>query len=423
MNINLELPLEIEKEFNLYLEKIKNNPPQESFFSQFLKTIQSPEIGFYDYSNDSTIIQQCRLALEKFKDQKTLCHVGIGGSGLGPQFLINCFSHPQSSRKTIFIDNVDTVEIEHLLANIDLKKSFFHIVSKSGSTIETLTVFLILVDRLKQMNVLEHELKNFFIFTTDPEKSELLSLAKKFQITCLPIPSNIGGRFSLFTPVGLIPCLFMGINVQDFFIGCNQAKHSWQQSNIEKNELVRVSHLVLFLLQKYQVNQTVMMPYSSQLKFFSLWFGQLWAESLGKNALNSLTPIPALGATDQHSLVQLFVAGKRDKLFFMLEVMNRPVDIVVKNHFAQESLKPLHNLSLNQLLKAEFEGTLRALIESGKPVIRIQLTAINEVAIGRLCLFFMALTALMGEALKINAFDQPGVEAGKRFAKEWLKQV
>jgi glucose-6-phosphate isomerase len=162
------------------------------------------------------------------------------------------------------------------------------------------------------------------------------------------------------------------------------------------------------------------MPYSSLLKEFSSWFVQLWAESLGKQG-KGLTPIPAYGATDQHSQMQLFMEGPEDKTLFLIEVEKFKNDFSLSNTIQGESFSSLAPYSLGTLMKAEFEGTLEALKENKRHVVHLKIPAVDEMSLGQLILFSECLTVLMGRMLKVDPFNQPGVEAGKKYAYSWLK--
>ena len=184
---------------------------------------------------------------------------------------------------------------------------------------------------------------------------------------------------------------------------------------------------LMCLFEDRGVNQTVLMPYSSRLKTLSHWFVQLWGESLGKidsSGTNvGLTPIPAYGATDQHSQMQLFMEGPSDKAIFLLEVKNKAVDFKLDSGLEMDSARKLENFSLNQLIEAQFNGTLKALQDQKKNVIKMSIERNDAKHMGSMILFFESLTALMGEYLGIDAFNQPGVELGKKYAYEYLKNL
>jgi len=202
------------------------------------------------------------------------------------------------------------------------------------------------------------------------------------------------------------------------------------KSILEKkdHELHKISSLVLSAY-KDGIDQTVMMPYSSKLKEFSAWFTQLWAESLGKlrktdNQRIGLTPISSFGATDQHSQMQLFMEGPFNKLMFLIHLKKHQVDFSLDSPLKSQaqSLNKLAKHSLAKLMKAEFEGTCQALAEARRPFVRIDLDELTPSNLGQLFIFFESLTAYVGKALQIDPFNQPGVEAGKRYAYEWLEK-
>ncbi|MBT6325685.1 MAG: glucose-6-phosphate isomerase, partial [Bdellovibrionales bacterium] len=245
----------------------------------------------------------------------------------------------------------------------------------------------------------------------------------------LPVPSNIGGRFSVLTPVGLFPALFADIKIQQIYQGAQQYAQDITSSDPESNSLMQAATFLAFLKKHKSINQTVLMPYSSKLRDLSFWFVQLWAESLGKKfskdnkiVNEGFTPIPGYGATDQHSQMQLFMEGPYDKCLVLIEVEHFQHCYPLNNSFNAKSLKSLAPYSLNQLIQAELKGTLRALQDAQRPFINISIDNNNEQNLGALILFFESLTVLMGEFLSINPFDQPGVELGKKYAYEVLGQ-
>jgi glucose-6-phosphate isomerase len=278
----------------------------------------------------------------------------------------------------------------------------------------------ILVAELERNGISKNHFKDYFVFCTDPVKGDLRKIAQDWNVKCLNIPSNIGGRFSVLTPVGFLPMLFAGIDPSRVLKGARELQRKLQ----DKEEGKAFFELGYWIKQLHDmgVNQTVMMPYSSLLKEFSAWFVQLWAESLGKQG-KGLTPIPAYGATDQHSQMQLFMEGPTDKTLFLIEVEKFSQDYFLSNEINGESFKTLSPYSLSQLMKAEFEGTLAALKENQRHVVHLKIPTVNEESIGQLILFFECLTVLMGRMLQVDPFNQPGVEAGKKYAYQWLKSL
>lgn len=401
---------------------------QEDFLKnqlqKFKNTIESNEIGFFRLTEDAQTLKSAKKVFEKFKHKKHFVQIGIGGSALGPQMLVSALQKDFSTSFT-FLDNTDSDYIQRELRKINLNDSIFYVVSKSGGTAETIACFSIVKNLLLQNGIKEAELGNYFVFCTDPASGQLRSYVIENNFISLEVPSNIGGRFSVLTHVGLLPALFAGINIDDLFTGAQLVKDQILSEDISKNEMLQTAAHISYLYIEKEVDQTVMMPYSSLLKDFSAWFIQLWAESLGKfshekNMSVGLTPIPAYGATDQHAQMQLFMEGPANKVLFLIEVDKRENDFNLNAKIQMDSAQKLAPFSMNQLLKAELYGTLKALEEEKKNVIHIQIPSLNEKSLGALVMYFESLTALMGHYLLIDPFNQPGVEKGKIYAYEYL---
>ncbi len=396
---------------------------QESW-KKFLQTINSDEIGFFHVNLRKELLHSCMEIYEKFQSRTHFIQVGIGGSSLGPEMLVSALGN--NKRNFTFINNIDAEKLHDQLSQIEPQKALFYFVSKSGGTAETNACLAIICQWLKDKGIEEKDFKNYFVFATDPVKSDFLELSKKWGVTCLEVPSNVGGRFSVLTPVGLLPALFAGINTTELLEGAQESKKFLLNTDLNENILIQSAQYLLSLNEE-GFNQTVLMPYSSRLRDLSFWFVQLWAESLGKKTQEGksvgLTPVPAYGATDQHSQVQLFMEGPPDKVCLMLEIEKPAHDFSLANDLETGSLQKLSPYNLSQLMKAEFNGTLKALSEAQRPYMHLTIDGLDPHHMGQMILYFESLTALVGLMLNINPFDQPGVEAGKRFAFEWLYLV
>jgi glucose-6-phosphate isomerase len=393
----------------------------------FTKIIDNPKTQFFHTFKRNELVAASKEVFLKFKNKKTFVQIGIGGSSLGPEMLVTALK--KSLCQFIFINNIDPDEIHDQLNSVDFKNSLFYFVSKSGGTAETLAALAIISNFLTEKGVGQNQLKDYFVFATDKNKSELLDLGKSLSISMLEIPSDVGGRFCALTPVGYLPGFFAGIDVNQLIEGalatqklCLLKDHS--------NVLLQTAQFLYDLKIEKNISQTVFMPYSSKLKIFSSWFTQLWAESLGKKLdkvgkiiHTGFTPIVAYGATDQHSQVQLFMEGPQDKAFIMIEVLNFTHDQSLKNNFEGLNLKKLSPYTVAQLMQAEFHGTLKALEQNDRPYVHLSIDRNDEFHVGALILFFESLTALMGDYLNVDPFDQPGVEAGKIYAFEFLNQL
>lgn len=400
--------------------------PVSNWFSSFKKTISDSKIGFFNVTDREELLTSCKELHSKFKNKKCFVQVGIGGSSLGPEMLVTALK--KSDCQFQFINNIDPDRIYDQLNQIEVKETLFYFVSKSGGTAETMAGFSIISNLLIEKGIKEEDFKDHYVFATDPVKSELLDLGKELGVDCLEIPSNVGGRFSVLTPVGFLPALFAGLDCDALLKGANQLKKELLNEDLKNNSLVQAASFLMDQKSKGR-NQTVMMPYSSKLRDLGFWFVQLWAESLGKKlslsgdtVFEGLTPIPGYGATDQHSQVQLFMEGPHDKVMIMLQVNKFDHDFSLKNNFNASRLKMLSKHSLSGLMEAEFAGSLMALKEQERPYIHLEIPKNNEESMGAMILFFESLTAIMGSALNIDPFDQPGVELGKIYAFARLEE-
>ncbi len=398
---------------------VKPKENSSADFEAFVHTLtKNPEIGFFGLPNRTDLLEQSLAAYEKFKDKKTFIHIGIGGSALGPEMLLRALV-PEKMNQFVFLNNIDPDDTKARLQNIQMKDAVVFVVSKSGTTAETVASMAIVLNLFHEQGLTEKDYTNHFVFCTDPVHGDFRKLGAEKNITCLDVPSNIGGRFSVLTPVGLFPALYAGINIKELLQGA--ADYQESVVNPAKNkDFINLGNLILELHNNHHVHQTVMMPYSSLLKEFSAWFVQLWAESLGKNG-KGLTPIPAYGATDQHSQMQLFMEGPNDKMMFLIEVENFKTDYPLNNSFDASSFNLLRKFTLSELFKAEFSGSLKALQENNRPIAQLSIKELTAHTLGQLIIFSESLTVYMGELMKLDPFNQPGVEAGKKYAKEWLK--
>ncbi|MAZ47341.1 MAG: glucose-6-phosphate isomerase [Halobacteriovoraceae bacterium] len=393
----------------------------EKYFKRFKHLVEREDIGFFRLTDNQSLIDEVKSMADKFADRKNFIQVGIGGSALGPEMLVNALS--PSNKNFYCFDNPDSDYLARLVEKINLEESLFYVVSKSGGTAETIACYSMLRNQLYAAGI--KDLENYFVFCTDPSSGELRKHVDENQYDCLAVPSNIGGRFSVLSPVGLFPAYFMGLNIDELFAGANSIKANILNSDFHQNDLFKTAELVSQAYKK-GIDQTVLMPYSTLMRSFSSWFVQLWAESLGKRKGDSsvgLTPIPAYGATDQHSQVQLFMEGPNNKLLFLVEILDRKNNFPLDSGLELSRGKKLSPFSMNDLIHAEFRGNLEALKENGRNLVEITIKNLDEKSMGAMIMFFESLTALMGEFLEIDAFNQPGVELGKKYTFEFLDSL
>ena len=387
------------------------------------KKIEDELLGFYTLPFNSSLVNEIEVYASSVKERFThYVHVGIGGSALGSialqSSLRSSYYNNQSSPKMYFPDNIDPDWLAELMDEIDVSKTLFHVVSKSGGTAETAATMLYIMSFLK--NKLGENFYKNLLFTTDPTKGLLNQIAQENAIKCFRIPINVGGRFSVLSPVGLVPAAIAGIDIKKLLAGAADMSKVCREKEVLKNPafIFAAAHTILMKKGK---NISVMMPYSNKLKDISDWYGQIWAESLGKrydNQKNVIevgqTPVKALGATDQHSQVQLYVEGPNDKVITFLEVENFNNNDLLQNHFPYiKDFDYLAGKTLGNLLNSEKQATEIALTNNCRPNLTLKISDISEENIGALIFFFQAATAFAGELLNINAFDQPGVEEGK----------
>lgn len=382
------------------------------------------EILFYDLPKDSAMLKHVSALAETFKGRfRNIVHLGIGGSSLGPKAIFSALKDPlhnvSSEPRLFFMDNVDPELMLSILKNINPEETLFTVVSKSGGTAETAAQFMVVYDLLKR--TLGERRKGHLVLITDPEKGVLRRLADTDGIASLVIPPEVGGRFSVLTPVGLFPASLLGVDIEDLMQGAGIMADCVLQEDVFKNPAYLYA-AVHFLALARGVNISVLMPYSNALYDLADWYRQIWAESIGKrqslkgkDVYAGQTPVKALGATDQHSQVQLYVEGPFDKIVNIIDIAAFRNDVAIPHVFADTAeMGYLSGKSIAELIKAEARGTKGALIESGRMTSSISLDAIDARTLGALFMFFEAATACMGYLLDINPFDQPGVELGKQ---------
>jgi len=347
--------------------------------------------------------------------------VGIGGSSLGTEMLFqslkwinyNQFHHP----KFYVLDNVEPEKVASVLELIDINKTCFNVISKSGSTIETIANFMVVLDLLKEK--VGEKWNKHIVITTDPDKGFLREFAKKHSIKTFDVPSNVSGRFSVLSAVGLFPASVVGIDIDDLLDGAKRMKQlCLVEEHVEHNPayLIAVLHFLANMRRKKSI--AVMMPYVERLSRFVDWWRQLWAESLGKDELGQ-TPVKAMGTIDQHSQIQLYREGIKDKIITFITVDNPYRDIKIPENLPEE-LGFLKGKTLNQLLKGELIGTKAAFIKSKIPNLTITLDKLSPYNIGMLIIMYELATAVSGFLYKVNPFDQPAVEEGKEFMYAWI---
>jgi len=386
-------------------------------------------IGFPDLPSDMTLLSEVenfsRATRGKYNDVVIL---GIGGSALGPIALRTALRPSgwnmldDKARggypRLHVLDNVDPETIAALLSRLRLKRTLFIVTSKSGGTAETMAQFLIVHDRITRQKL---DVRKHVVFVTDPKHGALRPLAERLKVPALDIPANVGGRFSVLTPVGTLPAALIGIDVKSLLSGAGEMAKRCESAELAKNPAGVYATLQWLADTNLAKKIVVFMPYSDPLRDFAAWFVQLWAESLGKQRPDGTpvgsTPLAALGATDQHAQVQLFMEGPADKTVTFVAVEQRATEVTIPKAFPEvKELGYLGGHSLSELIDIEQRATAGALAKRGRPNMTIHLERVDASHVGQLMMLLELATAYAGQLYGIDAFNQPGVELGKQFA-------
>jgi glucose-6-phosphate isomerase len=389
------------------------------------------ELGFFDLPYASQVVDE----IQQFADtigqaNRTVVVLGIGGSALGTLALQQALCKPRWNElddeqrdqypRLYVLDNVDPATIAPLLDRIDLRTTLFDVVSKSGTTAETMAQFLIVREKLAQVFP-DDGYRRHLIFTTDPAKGVLRQLADAEDIATLPIPENVGGRFSVLSAVGLLPAALIGIDIKRLLQGAADMDERCRTADLSANPAGMFAMLQFLAHTTAGAPIHVMMPYSDRLYLTADWFRQLWAESLGKrqtrdgrDVFTGPTPVKALGATDQHSQVQLYMEGAFDKTVTFLSVESDAIDLTIPPLYSEiPALAYLGGHTLAELLNAEQTATAAALASTGRMNMTIRLPALDAYAMGQLLMMLQIATVYAGALYGVNPLDQPGVELGK----------
>jgi glucose-6-phosphate isomerase len=367
--------------------------------------------------------------------------LGIGGSALGARAIYeaclpplhNLLSPGDRNGPRLFVaENVDPESLDSLLRIAPPSETTYNVVSKSGSTIETIAQLLVVWERLR--SALGDRAGEHVVVTTDPDCGFLRTLAKERGLRSLPVPSAVGGRFSVLTSVGLLPAAVAGIAPEDLLGGAARMDERCRSRSWRENPALALAGVHFLMDRQKGKGITVMMPYADSLRSFSEWFCQIWAESLGKRTTPSgdrkapvgQTPVRAVGATDQHSQLQLYVEGPNDKLFTIISVEKPRTEIAIP----RDSLPGLEGAGLShigghgvgELLDLERCATELVLTGEERPLLLLQVPRLTADALGQLFYLYEWATIAAGMLYHVNPFDQPGVEEGKRLTHAAMGQ-
>ncbi|MBA3813293.1 MAG: glucose-6-phosphate isomerase [Alphaproteobacteria bacterium] len=382
--------------------QVDNKNAFKNFYPDALTTFRTAyqkgelaPLSLVEKTDDITSYQE---AAERFENFDDILILGTGGSSLGGKTLYALAG--QKAPRLHFMDNIDPHTFSRLFETINPKATGVLAISKSGSTVETLMQLAICLQRLD---------KKHFMAITEPTPNTLRKIAEDHQWTCLDHPTNVGGRYSCFSVVGLLPTLLAGLDAHAFREGAR---------TILENHLTEESPPALqgaAMAAHHNKPLSVMLPYADQLDSFALWYRQLWAESVGKDGKGT-TPIRALGTVDQHSQLQLYLDGPKDKFFTLITPQWQG-----RGEAVQSSLIPeFTGKTMGDLFDAELRATYETLVNHKCPTRLITVEALDERSMGALMMHFMIETIITSYFMGVNAFDQPAVEEGKRLAREYL---
>ncbi len=365
----------------------------------------------------------------RFNDMVIL---GIGGSSLGGYAMLRALLNPywnqlsdeqrQGFPRYYFVENVDADQVNPLMELLDPERTLFVVISKSGTTAETMSAFMIAKEWLEQ-KLPAAQVKEHIVAITDVAKGVLRPVADQLGYQTFEVPDDVGGRFSVFCAVGLLPAVLCGVSLADIQKGIQDLDRTLQNPDLKQN-MAAQGALIQYLLYERGKPISVFMPYSFRLASVSDWYVQLWAESLGKKTDLSgkvvhvgPTPVRAVGVTDQHSQVQLFNEGPFDKVFTFIAVGKPAKDITIPaNQFSDvEDLNYLNGKPMSQLMQAEFESTRASITNNQRPNMTLQLPQVDAYHVAQLLYLLEVQTAIAGALMNIDPFDQPGVELAKKY--------
>ena len=394
----------------------------EDIFTEIKR--EREDIGYYSLPYADLSNMKSRLDNLDFK-QKNIAIIGIGGSTLGTYAIYNFLKYNKQRNKTLkkelfFFESTDPINLNGTISQLNLEDTLFIVISKSGTTIETISIFKYLSSLIKMNS------QNLLVITEDDSKLNAFAAAN--GISSFEIPKNVGGRFSVLSNVGLVPLYLAGFDIDELLKGARKISTSFFEQNELYNQLLKKARTYYEYKDVYNIN--AIFSYSQLLEGFNKWYIQLWGESLGKVDANDtnqgLTPIGLLGPVDQHSFLQLIVEGKRDKTVTFIKIKDFKDDTKIAPVTLEglESLDYINGLNFKELINLQADATIASVKEYKKdiPIDLIEIEEISEFEIGKLLFYYELLTSIVGKFLRINTYDQPGVEGGKIILKKMLQE-
>lgn len=407
------------------IKKEKETKEELSFLDlprAYSKTYGKTVFGDVLWGAKKLIDKKAKIIREQFSDY---VQVAIGGSALGGIALCNALGNQpepggKNNKCNLHIpDNIDPVWLGDILDSINPETTFFNVISKSGGTVETLATFFVFYNALKK-KVPARKLKENIGIMTNPGDGPLKALSKEEGFLLIPIPDSVHGRFSVLSPGGLLTAAVSGINIDELLEGAGEMNQLTDELDFWKNPVLLYAAIHYLVNVQKKIDMLVLMPYSQRLRTIADWYSQLVAESLGKKG-NGITPIKALGATDQHSQLQLYNEGPKNKLvtFFSIDKFNR--EIKIPGEFPEcKEYRYLWGHTINDLIESERRATAISLYNNGVPNCTFHIPGITPFYMGQLFMLLEKVIPILGKLYQVNAFDQPGVEESKQYARAML---
>jgi glucose-6-phosphate isomerase len=395
----------------------------EGLVKKMLSSEDQPGYAFLKLPEDEGAINKIEAFAKKNRKWENIVVLGIGGSALGGIALQDALLGPLHNLggkpRLFFVDNIDPDMVDALMGILDPRKTFLIVVSKSGGTTEPMALYNVFRKWLEEK--IGARTASHWAFVTDPKVGILREWGEREGIAMFDIPPKVGGRFSVLSAAALLPTALAGIDIKKLLSGARTAKKMIRKKTAVDNPALLLACLQYLMDTEKGKIMTVMMPYSNLLFRVADWYRQLLAESIGKNKKVGPTPINALGATDQHSQLQLYNEGPEDKWIVFLETRKHRKEVVLGKNMPKE-MKFLERRKMGEILKASYQGTARALAKNGRPNLTLSLDRIDAEILGALFMLLECQVALLGLLYKVDAFDQPGVEESKKITKKILSK-
>ncbi|MEA3228308.1 MAG: glucose-6-phosphate isomerase [Campylobacterota bacterium] len=398
-----------------YKDNFNPTISDEDLFSDILR--EKDYIGYYNlHTQDTKPFKEYAQTVK----QSNIVVIGIGGSTLGTYAIYKYLKYSKElTKKLIFLETTDPMDIKSKIKTIDLEDVLFVVISKSGTTVETISIF-------KYLHSLVKIDKNNSLIITEND-SKLNNYAKFNEMKTFEIPKDVGGRFSVFSAVGLLPLAIVGIDIDKILKGVKEVHNSFFYKEDIYKRVIKKARFFVEYKNKFNIN--VVFSYSSRLEGFNKWYIQLWGESLGKIDINQarqgLTPIGIIGPIDQHSFLQLIVEGRRDKTVTVIKVgnFNNNTEIPAVTLKGLEELDYLNNIEFSSLINEQADATIESINGLNDiPCDVISIDGVCESAISSLMYEYELLTSVTAKFMYIDAYNQPGVESGKIILKNKLQK-